>query len=266
MKLTAPINSAVQFGSDIGAYTRIILAMIIREAQSRIASPFSSFVDLLEPVFLIGVTTMAWWMLGRNNLAPLGTSPILFYATGFFFVYLFIHQSNRMRRSVDAPTRRFPVERRLDAIFVHLLFKIIEYAVLGVIVFGLIAAFATTDAIPDDWVPIVLAVVAVTMLSFGWGMVNVTLSRVSRVWAMLFAPFNRGFVIFSGVVFLADFISPVARHVISYNPLVHAVALFRFGFYPNHPTFVLDRQYLALCAIVAVAMGLTIERLSRRRE
>jgi capsular polysaccharide transport system permease protein len=73
-------------------------------------------------------------------------------------------------------------------------------------------------------------------------------------------------MLFSGVFFIVDFVKPDVRYVLSWNPMMHAIALFRMGFYPNYPRLVFDRQYMWVCALVAVVFGLVIERLTRRGE
>jgi capsular polysaccharide transport system permease protein len=73
-------------------------------------------------------------------------------------------------------------------------------------------------------------------------------------------------VIFSGVFFLPDFLYPETRYVLSFNPMMHAVQLLRLGFYPQYPAVALDTDYLALCAILFLLMGLVVERVSRRSE
>jgi capsular polysaccharide transport system permease protein len=73
-------------------------------------------------------------------------------------------------------------------------------------------------------------------------------------------------ILFSGIFFLADFLPPGPRHVLSFNPMLHAVALFRSGFYPNYPQGLLDTTYLFYCALFAVVLGFVLERVTVRSE
>jgi capsular polysaccharide transport system permease protein len=52
----------------------------------------------------------------------------------------------------------------------------------------------------------------------------------------------------------------------SYNPMMHAIALFRTGFYPNYPTGLLDTSYLFYSAIAALFIGIVLERITVRFE
>jgi capsular polysaccharide transport system permease protein len=55
------------------------------------------------------------------------------------------------------------------------------------------------------------------------------------------------------------------RYWLSFNPMLHAIILFRTGFYPRYPVYTLDVDYLMYCSIGAVVVGLVIERIFRRR-
>jgi capsular polysaccharide transport system permease protein len=77
---------------------------------------------------------------------------------------------------------------------------------------------------------------------------------------------TRLLMFFSGVSFMPDYFPPHLRYILSFNPLLHVVHLFRLGFYPTYPTIMLDRGYLISCAIVLFVAGLVIERVSRRAE
>lgn len=225
-----------------------------------------SVANLLEPIFLIVTLSFIFYFLGRRQVSPLGGPPVLFYATGFFPLYLFIYISRRMRRAISAPSQRFPVEQRLDHILVHMILRFIDYSILGVLLFGGIYILFTADAIPHDGLKAFLACVAIAALGFGWGILNLILSQKSRLWSFFFPAVSRTLIILSGVFFIPDFLSPGTREVMAYNPLMHAVALFKKGFYPAYPAIALDTFYLAACAIVSVFFGILVERVTRRSE
>jgi capsular polysaccharide transport system permease protein len=201
-----------------------------------------------------------------KSQSPLGGSPVLFYATGFFTNYFFIYLSRRMKRTIDAPNRRFPVEQTLDYIIVHVILSTFDYAVLGIILFGRIYVFFSDQALPYDFVPVLESCAAIVMLGFGWGVMNLVISRISWFWKFVFPPLNRFLILFSGIFFIIDFLPPHIRYVLSFNPMMQAISLFRLGFYRNQPTLVLDIKYLAYCAIMAVFFGLALERVMRRGE
>ncbi len=132
--------------------------------------------------------------------------------------------------------------------------------------FGGLYLLFTNEAIPEDLTKIVWACLAIVALGFGWGTLNLVLSKTGQIWNFIFPTISRALVIFTGVFFLPDFLMPDSRYVLSFNPMLHAVQLFRLGFYPQYPAIVLDVHYLAYCSIFALFFGLVLERVTRRSE
>lgn len=254
------------FGNALRRYFAVVVTLLRLEEKRRRAAPMDSILELLEPILLIAIMTVAWWFLARRNSSPLGGPPVLYYATGFFALYFFIYLSNRMRRSIPSSSRRFPIERRLDHMIVHVTLKTIDYMILGVLLFGVIYLIFTPQAVPYDFLYLLQACLCIVMLGFGWGIVNLVMARLWSFWLFLLPAANRCLMIFSGVFFLVEFLPPASRNVLSYNPIWHAIAAFRRAFYPNYPTLVLDMNYLFYCALFAAALGLVLERATRRLE
>lgn len=247
-------------------YLGIMGALLRREEESRRQAPMDTIMNLIEPVFLIGLLTFLFYFLGRRQSSPLGGSPVLFYATGFFPLYLFIYISRRMRGAISNPNRRFPVEQRLDHIMVHIILRIIDYSVLGIFLFGGIYLLFTWDAAPSDLAKVFQACLAIVALGFGWGVLNLVLTQKWRFWSFISVGVSRSLIILSGVVFVPDLLPPDTRAVMAYNPLLHAIQLFKLGFYPRYPAILLDKSYLVYCAVFAVFFGLVLERVTRRSE
>ena len=256
----------MSLASGFRRYLGVLSALLRHEEESRRHAPMESLINLLEPIFLIAIMSFLFSFLGRRQISPLGGDPVLYYATGFFPIYFFIYLSRRMRGSIDAPNRRFPIEQRLDHIVVHIILRVIDYAFLGILLFGGLYLLITPQAAPSDLVKAVGACVATVALGFGWGTLNLVFGRQSRIMGFLFPTISRVLVIFSGVFFVPDFLLPDARYALSFNPMMHAVQLFRLGFYPQYPAITFDGQYLAYCCIFAVVTGLVVERVTRRSE
>lgn len=265
MANTAIGQIASTTGSALRRYFAVIGALLRFEQDSRRHAPMESILSLLEPVILVGSLSLVVWFLNRGR-SPLHTDPVLFLTTGFFPVYFFMYISHRMRGAVSPHHRRFPVEVRLDHIIVHIITRIVDYIILGVVAFGLLYAFVSADAAPKNYMPILQAMVSCVMLGFGWGIFNIVVGKKIKIWHYFVPAINRHFIIVSGVLFIPDFLPPGVRYVLSFNPILHVVALFRQGFYPYYPTLLLDKQYLIFCSVFAVAVALVLERISRRHE
>jgi capsular polysaccharide transport system permease protein len=254
------------FAIALRRHTQVILALLAREEELRRKHPVDTILHLLEPVFLIATMTLFWWMLGRYRTAPFGDSIVLFYATGFVPMYYFIYLSRRMARNIDRPRDRYPVEQRLDHMLVHVILRAADYFVLSIVIFGGTYVFFSKSALPHDIAPILEAAIAITMLGFGWGIVVVLVSRIHWTVRVVVPRISRALIIFSGIFYIPDFLSPGVREFLSWNPMLHAINLFRHGFYYRFPSLLLDTNFLFWSAIVAVVVGLALERVTRRSE
>jgi capsular polysaccharide transport system permease protein len=218
----------------------------------------------MEPLALMAVLSALWYFMNRRQTAPFGNSILLFYSTGIFPYYFFVYVSRRMR--LQPPNRRFPIERRLDHIFVHLVLRVFDYVVLGLVLFGGLYLFVTYEAFPDSFFPIVEAFLALLMIGFGWGLFLIALSKSFALWRYIHPSISRSLVLFTGVFHIPDLMPPQVREIMSFNPLVHAVTMFRSAFYPNYPTLLLDKTYLFGCSIFFLLMGLVLERITQPSE
>ncbi len=190
---------------------------------------------------------------------------MLFYGTGIFPHYLFLYVSRQIKRPGTSARGRFAIERRLDHVFAHILWRVFDYTILGVILFGGIWLFSTPAAIPERLPPVILACAIIVMISFAWGMMDMVVSQYIKVWHHISPAVGRAMMLVSGEFFLPDTLPPATRYFLSFNPLLHAVSLFRTGFYPTYPVLVLDMPYLIFCAVCAIIIGLVIERALRRQ-
>jgi capsular polysaccharide transport system permease protein len=261
---TSPLEGG--FFAALRRYGQIIFVLLQREQERRRQAPLESLADVLEPILFVCVMGLVWTLMNRRGTSPLGDSPMLFIGTGFYakFYWVTIAKMNRSVRG--SRTRRFPVERRFDFILVHMMLTTADYLVLAVVGFGILYVFFTSAAIPNNFVPIVEGMLAMLALGFGWGMITLVMTRYFWPWPYFAGVFNRAMLLFSGVFFLAEFMPPGARYYMSFNPMLHALALFRTGFYPNYPKILLDTTYLTYCSLAAVVIGLVLERVTVRYE
>jgi capsular polysaccharide transport system permease protein len=268
--VTTPIRSwaaeASRFNDDVRNYFRVLGALFVREFEIRKTDPLMSVLEVLEPIIFLGTVLAIRIVSERGGIfvSPYGTSLILFLITGFYPKYLWIFCASYM--PVGNPRRRFPTEQRLDYIFIHLAWTCLDHVILGIVIFTLMYFFISSQAWPFDFAPIVESLLAMVALGFGWGMINRSIAQRFQLWRFAGAALNRAMIIVSGALFVPDFMSPAVRYWLSFNPMLHAVALFRTGIYPQYPTLVLDTTYLTTCVIVAIATGLVVERVTRRNE
>lgn len=268
MKSIPAVRETIKFGSDLRRYFGIILTMLQREMALRRVNPAESLLDIAEPLILIGtIMTLRILIEGHKSTSPLGGSGLMFYVTGLYPKYLFIYISiKRVGGAVGSPRHRFPVEQRLDLFLVHVLLRTFDFAILGIVVFGAIYFFVTPDALPYTYLPVFWALGTAIMFGFGWGMLNIVFYRLFWIWPYVSMGLNRALIICSGALFVPDFMPPNIRDLLSYYPEMHAICLFRTGFYPHYPAILLDTTYMTYSAFTFVILGLVLERVTRRIE
>jgi capsular polysaccharide transport system permease protein len=263
MAFTRIADEVNQVGPAFRRYAAVILALLHQEFHERRRSFLGSIAELLEPLFIMVAITMVFTYIGRAQVPPLGTSPMLFFATGVYPHFLFLYTSSAARRQTSIRSR-FPVEQQLDHVFARTVLRVVDYTILGILLFSGIALFATPAAIPHPLGPLLLAAVTIVMLGFAWGILDLVIGRKFKIWMSISPIIGRGMMLVSGEFFVVDFLPPNVRYVLSFNPLLHAVMLFRLSFYSYKP-FTLDVPYLLACSLFGVTLGIAMERLMRRR-
>jgi capsular polysaccharide transport system permease protein len=243
-------------------YGEVIAALLWREVDRRRDAPAESITAMFEPVIILMGVALVYWILERTK-SPVGGSPVLFFATGLYAKYYFLHVSQRVKATTKVG--RFPVELWIDHVIVHTILKFTDYMILGAVLIVVIAATLDVAAIPFDPSKVFEAMGLLTMLGFGWGVIIQVFSKVFRLGRFVFAFINRLMIWLAGAFFVVDFLPPETRHWLSYLPTMHAVILFRQGFYPNYPSLTLDMDYLIWCSIGSVVVGFVLERGMRRR-
>ena len=262
MNFRAPARELVTFGNAFYRYGRVLRALLWREFVKRRESPGETFFLVMEPVALIVGIGFVYWLLERN-ISPVGGSPVLFFATGLYIKFYFIHTSQRMRATTRVS--RLPVELWMDHVIVFVIIRLVDYLILGVIAVAILASFVDANAIPSNLSAVIEAMVYMTMLAFGWGIVGLLMTQVFGAVAWhIFALINRILLWVTGAMFVIDFLPPATRYGLSFIPTTHAVILFRQGFYPSYPSLTLDMPYLVWCSIASVVIGIVLERALRR--
>jgi capsular polysaccharide transport system permease protein len=144
---------------------------------------------------------------------------------------------------------------------------LLEFATDIVVAVILLAAFAVfgLPALPDNLAGAASALIVTAFLGCGVGFVNAVLQVLFPSWDKLWNNATRLFYFFSGIFYVPGIIPDWARDILTWNPLLHSIDWFRAAFFGACQPHWLDRDYLAICAILALVCGLGIERALRRQ-
>lgn len=245
---------------------RVLVGLFLREAEARRGRTFALgfAASALEPLIIIGAITTLFYLVNRQ--AGYGSSMLVFVGTGVFPVYLFIHTSMKIREPMAGGTvGRFPVETPIDHVIVHAFLHLITSVSVAVLFFGGVYIYADQPlAIPFDIPNAMAALGAVFLLGLAMGIFNSVLARMIPFWNTAWPGIARAAIHFSGMYFVADYLPPVERKYFALNPILHGVSWFRSAFYPTYPKVLNDHGYILMMSLIAVTLGLLMERQFRR--
>jgi capsular polysaccharide transport system permease protein len=229
-----------------------------RHKRTRLAA----IVAIVEPLGIIAIFSLVHSLIAIRP--PFGSSHLLFFATGILPFYVFFHVSWTMR-SWDS-LRRYPRTTEFDLLLSHVLDEFLVKLIVIAVCYTGLWLWDVKDAFPRDPSQCLLALLVMAVLGVGVGLLNAVIAGFFFAWLYIYAIAIRGWMAFSGVLFVADWMPPQLREIAVYNPITHAITWYRSGHYVGYPTMTLDLDYLFLCTGAIVGLGwLTIDSTRRWR-
>jgi capsular polysaccharide transport system permease protein len=235
------------------ATLRTIGALVLREMGSTYGrSPGGYVWAVLSPVGGIILLAMAIGVVVRNP--PLGTSFILFYATGYLPFETYSQLSNRIGNALgySKPLLAYPAVTWLDAVLARFILNVLTQILVFCCVILIIMVVVDTRSLLRVE-PILWGMTLASLLGLGVGMVNCAIQGYYPVWERIWGIINRPLFLASGVLFLYEDMPRFAQDILWWNPLLHAGALVRVGFYSTY-----HAQFVSLAYCFGVALGLIV--------
>jgi capsular polysaccharide transport system permease protein len=249
----------------VSRQARVVTALTIREVRLRNSKhAFMQVFDLLEAVVFIVAHWIIFTFLGRHLL--IGDSLLVFIATGILPVLFFRSISIRTASAIEASksVTAIPNVETLDFSIARSFVEFLSFIILFSAFFALISGLKLSRyAVPYDMAAVVEFLGAIYIFSFGIGLINSFLIYLFPLWKMIWGFFSRVQIFFSAVFFIPEYMPPQIKDILSYNPIMHFVALFRTGFYPTYPTHLLSHQYMWGWSFAVLFLGLAFERALR---
>ena len=237
---------------------RTIVALMLREMSSRYGrSPGGYLWALLEPLGAIIILGVGFSLLSRSP--PLGTSFLLFYATGYLPFNSFTRLSNKIAHTIgfSKPLLMYPRVTWMDAVFARFFLNSLTDILVGLILISSILMVSDTRTVLQV-APILTGVGMALALGFSVGLLNLALFGLAPLWTTVWSIATRPLFLASGIFFTYESMPQSVQAILWYNPLIHIVALVRSGFYPSyHPDYV-SMIYLGFWAVVPATMGLIL--------
>lgn len=245
-------------GSRRFATGRTVLALILREMSTRYGRTPGGYIwAVMEPLAAIFVLSLGFSLIIRTP--ALGTSFILFYATGYMPFDLYQSLSSVVARAINfsKPLLKYPAVTWIDAVMARFILNSLTSILVTILLLtGILATIESRTIL--DLGPVVQAMALAMVLGLGVGTMNCVLMGLFPLWEMAWSILTRPLFIASGIFFLYDNLPPLVQDILWYNPLVHIVGLMRSGFYPTYTADYVNQIYVLSLSLVLLAMGLIL--------
>jgi capsular polysaccharide transport system permease protein len=223
---------------------RVIAALMLRGMDTRNSRSVGGYLwAILEPLGATLLLAIAFSIMLRHP--PLGTSFILFYATGVipFRFYGTIGKQVAGAINANRGLLAYPVVEPLDAIFAQVALCFMTDGLVAILIFSGIALF--TDAQFNlDLARAVEAFALAGLIGLGIGTLNCVLFGFFPTWKNVWSIFSRPMLIASGMFFLYTEMPPAIQSILWWNPMLHVTGLMRSGFYSNYEATYVSVPYI----------------------
>lgn len=251
-------NTALRIPSVAVSSFRAISALMLREMSTRYGRTPGGYIwAILEPLGMIIILSFAFALLAR--VPALGTSFLLFKATGFLVLQIFTVLGGQIGSalSFSKPLLRYPRVTWGDALLARFILNVlVVFTVTALILTGIVIFEGLNPIL--RWGAILGAMGLTAALGLGVGCLNCFLFMRFPVWKQVWAIATRPLFLISGVIILYDDMPQIAQSVLWYNPILHLTGLMRMAFYPMYRPDYISVVFVGICILIPMALGLLL--------
>ncbi len=242
------------------AFARTVTALILREMASRYGrSPGGYVWALLEPLGMILILSFGFSLLMKSP--SLGTSFVLFYATGYLpFVYF--QSTTRFAGAALRYSRAllmYPAVGWFDCVFARVVLNTLTSLLVSYLLLTGILIFTDTR-VQIDLRPILEAYILAGLLGTGVGLMNCFIIGFVPVWQSVWSIITRPLFLASGIIILYEEMPALAQGILWWNPLIHVTAIARSGFYSMYDPAFVSHVFVLGVGLALTAFGLLFMR------
>ena len=260
-RLSTAIRRQVAIFLAIGMYD------INRKSTGSSIGSWESVIGPLQlMLFFIGMRVGFSFLKGTNKFAAGGSTDIyfnivVFIATGFTIAFLF-----RMVaiKALSGLKLRSPLYysriKPLDILVGLSINDLRALATLSLAILGLVWCFTWSFRLVSPGLAISVYVLTVVM-AIGFGVCVVFLGGLNKWITKIIKRLVQRVIIFTSGIFFATFELPeYTRPFVTWNPILHAVELFRYSMNNDYPIPDISLGYLISCSILLISFSLILYR------
>ena len=247
----------------------VILAVATYENRRKAAkSSVGNWQNLIDPaqlmLFYIVIRIGFKSLRGSNMLAAGGSTDmyfnvIVFIATGFSIAFVF---RNVVTKSLSGLKLRAPLYypriKPLDILLALSINDIRALATLSIGLLGLVWCFTWSYQFDSPGLAIFVYVLT-AVLAIGFGLCVVFLAGLNRWLLKIIRRIMQRVILFTSGIFFATFeLPPATRPFVTWNPVLHAVELFRYSINNKYPIPDISLTYLIWCSMILLGFSLIL--------
>tara|TARA_B100000674_G_scaffold261392_1_gene215620 strand:+ start:766 stop:1602 length:837 start_codon:yes stop_codon:yes gene_type:complete len=206
------------------------------------------------------------FLRGTNRFAAGGSTDmyfniVTFIATGFVLAFLF---RNVAIKALAGLKLRSPLYysriKPLDILLALSLNDLRALLTLSLAILGLVSLFTWSFRFDSPGLAITVYLLTVPM-AIGFGLCVIFLAGLNKWVTKIIKRAIQRIIIFTSGIFFATFeLPPVTRPFVTWNPVLHAVELFRYSLNNDYPIPDISFGYLAWCSMLTIGFSLVLYR------
>ena len=274
----AMFNLLGLFISKMRSQLAVILAVSVYERDRNASeSPFGAWEALVQPlqlllIFLLIRVGLKFFVSGSSpilstNLTTVSSElyfdPITFLVTGLSIVFLF---RSVALKSINGLKLKAPLFYRrvkpIDILFASALNDVRALATLSVL--GLTLSWGMRWTFQFDRPGLAISVYLLTVImAVGFGICILFLGHYVPFIKRLVKRILQRIIIWTSGIFFATFeLAPQIRPLITWNPILHGVELFRYSINDSYPIPSISFRYLITCSLLCASFALILYRVN----
>ena len=247
LAIAAYDNNRKSTGTSIGAWESIVTPLQIM-------------------LFFIAMRLGFSYLRGSNRFAAGGSTDmyfniIVFIASGFAIAFLF--RQGAIKALAGLKLRAPLYYKRIQPLDILLAILVNDMRAISTIslgILGLVWYFTWTFQLDSPGLAISVYLLTVFM-ALGFGVCLVFLGRLNKWVTRILKRILQRLIIFTSGIFFATFELPeYTRPFVTWNPILHAVELFRYSMNNEYPIPGISLSYLIWCSMILLGFSLILYR------
>ena len=265
------MNFLRKFATGIQRQIAVVLAIAIYENNRKsTGTSLGSWEAIVTPLqimlFFIVMRVGFSFLRGSNRYAAGGSTDlyfniVVFIASGFAIAFLF--RQGAIKALSGLKLRAPLYYKRVQPLDILLALLVNDFRAISTIslgIFGLVWYFTWSFQLDSPGLAIGVYLLTVLM-ALGFGVCLVFLGQFNKwVTRILKRILNRVIIFTSGIFFATFELPEYTRPFVTWNPILHAVELFRYSMNNQYPIPDISLSYLVWCSTVLFGFSLILYR------